>query len=224
MPKFNRVVNASWHHDEVFKIGPGFPESEFSKRFDAEQPGMVVAFEQPVRIDSLHHRSVLMLGTRRERQGLLYDCRIPLKLDPRDFNDNQTHSHSRTWLIRENEFRSNFSLINETDPATEDDYANAVAIAPEIGWRDLIDALIPEEPPFHIELTVILRGDWILDRDGRSLDGNHIWPGVPQTTGEITYFVPRVRWPSIQVRGRPSGNGTEGGDWISEIHIDIDRD
>jgi hypothetical protein len=47
-------------------------------------------------------------------------------------------------------------------------------------------------------LTVTLRGDWLLDRNGRGLDGNHILPGVS---------------------ARPSGNATEGGDWISVIPI-----
>ena len=47
-------------------------------------------------------------------------------------------------------------------------------------------------------LTVTLRGDWLLDRNGLGLDGNHILPGVS---------------------ARPSGNATEGGDWISVIPI-----
>jgi hypothetical protein len=58
----------------------------------------------------------------------------------------------------------------------------------------------PEDPIglTFVRLSVILRGDLILDEQGRALDGNNIAPGTPL---------------------RPSGNGTEGGDWISVINL-----
>ncbi|NJN18628.1 MAG: collagen-like protein [Oscillochloris sp.] len=71
--------------------------------------------------------------------------------------------------------------------------------------EDWLDPLVFREGQIT-RLTVTLRGDWLLgvsedgETPGRALDGNHIMPGVNA--------------------GRPSGNATEGGDWISVILIE----
>jgi hypothetical protein len=50
----------------------------------------------------------------------------------------------------------------------------------------------------RLTLAVVLKGNWIIDENGEALDGNNLWSGVP---------------------GVRSGNGAQGDDWVSLIHI-----
>jgi hypothetical protein len=63
---YNRVINASWHHDQVFtKIGNDgmmFESGDIKLADLLDKPGLVVEFQKPVRVDSLHKRSVFVLA------------------------------------------------------------------------------------------------------------------------------------------------------------------
>jgi hypothetical protein len=188
--EFNRVINASWHHDEIFS------PDEFVEWLRGT--GLLIAFESPVRTDTLHDRSAFVLVRRREQTffgELGCDCVLPAEVEParlRDVAERDVH-----WLVGNAETHDIFRLLTEIDPVP-DAFASAVRLVlPE---QFLDEGLLREAGIF--QLTVVLRGDWILDERDQALDGNHIWPGVPD---------------------RPSGNGTQGNDWLSIIHIRQDR-
>jgi hypothetical protein len=168
---------------------------------------LVVAFQNPVRVDTLHRRSVFLLVRRADRQADLdigCDCEISMNVEPVVVKERKKLDVS--WLIDEDPTPDNFELVTEVVPETGK-IAGAVRLMPQknISWNDLLKRLQEFKA---IRLTVILRGDWILDEKNRGLDGDHIWPGVPE--GQPT---------AAGVDGRASGNGSEGGDWISIIHF-----
>ena len=69
-------------------------------------------------------------------------------------------------------------------------------------------------------LLVTVRGDFVLDECCRALDGNHVGGGVPVTASDYTPVEPLV------TRGcppRPSGDGTEGGDFVSWLYVTTNR-
>ncbi len=65
-------------------------------------------------------------------------------------------------------------------------------------------------------LVVTLRGDFVLDECCRALDGNHVGGGVPVTDAAYEPIEPP---PDTGCPPRPSGNGAEGGDFVSWILV-----
>jgi hypothetical protein len=200
---FNQVINASWHLDEVLTIG------DLQKRFVDDGPGLVVAFADPVLVQTLHDRSVFILVQRSDDQGFLIESQLPItSIEP--VNVIEEVETRVSWLIKDTPTSDNFGLIHRVEPHGNR-LTQAVRITPsgDWGWEKLLE--------FNIQqLKVVLRGDWILDENNRGLDGHHIWPGVPKgPTAAIGVDGP--------INGRPSGDGTEGGDWISIIHIQSQR-
>lgn len=275
--EFNQVINASWHHDQVIEINS--LQAQEDSGITPEDPisavkspdltnlftnlGLVVEFHKPVRVDTLHQRSVFILAqpinaSRGENSYIL-----PMEVEP--VHVRKAETKSIRWLMGNDEVDSEFQLITEVKPLTKNkEFTKAVRL---ILKNRSMQEVFPQNGSF--QLVVILRGDWILnekllfdnissnlagdfknsivpdslhqqfkekgialspkavlakekenlrwrliDRDKmyvirlnngkltisetHALDGNHIWPGVPL---------------------RSSGNGSEGGDWISVIHI-----
>lgn len=263
----NRVVNASWHHDQVFEAilesTSVFRSNDLAALL--KEPGLVVQFQKPVRVDSLHKRSVFVLAQKRlnEGQEVINDV-LPILVSPVQVTT--VAQKSVIWLIGNDTVQDNFDLITEVQNfKTNQDFTKAVKLSLPSSWPpDNLRQLNQQ----IVQLTVVLRGDWIVNeevlfevsgkefvsnsgsptisndlrkqfdekgfllsptatiskekegrwrlinrdkmyvvrqeedmltiRDAHALDGNNIWPSVP---------------------GRPSGNATEGGDWISVIHI-----
>lgn len=69
-------------------------------------------------------------------------------------------------------------------------------------------------------LLVTLRGDFVLDECCRALDGNHIGGGVPVTASDYTPVETLVTSSCLP---RPSGDGTEGGDFVSWLYVTSNR-
>ncbi len=144
---------------------------------------------------------------RPDNQGFLCECRIPATVEPVEFR--QAVDTEVNWLIQDVLTPDRFKLISEVTPIG-DDVTQAVRLIPLGDWQNFF-ALI--QPLGIAQFKVVLRGDWILDEQNRGLDGNHIWPGVPE--GAIA----AIDADGQPINGRLSGDGTEGGDWISTIHI-----
>jgi hypothetical protein len=69
-------------------------------------------------------------------------------------------------------------------------------------------------------LLVTVRGDFVLDECCRALDGNHIGGGVPVTASDYTPVEALV---TRNCPPRPSGDGTEGGDFVSWLYVTSNR-
>jgi hypothetical protein len=67
-------------------------------------------------------------------------------------------------------------------------------------------------------LLVTVRGNFILDECCRAVDGDHLGGGVP-VKGELKY-VPIGGIPERVCSPRPSGDGIEGGDFVSWIYVE----
>jgi hypothetical protein len=205
---FNQVINASWHLDEVLTI------EELRKRFVEEGPGLVVAFANPVLVQTLHDRSVFILVQRSDNRVFLIESQLPvISIEPVDVTEKVDTRVN--WLIKDTPTPDNFGLIHRVEPHGNE-LTQAVRITPSGDW--VWEKLLTLIREFNIQqLKVVLRGDWILDENNRGLDGHHIWPGVPEGP---TVAIGADGGP---ISGRPSGDGTEGGDWISIIHIQLQR-
>lgn len=277
LKEFNQVVNASWHHDQVFEINSSqaqedsasTPEDQISAVKSSDLTnlftnlGLVVEFQKPVRVDTLHQRSVFILAQSINASRGEGSYILPMEVEPVQVRKAETKSIR--WLMGNEEVDSEFQLITEVKPLTKNkEFTKAVRL---ILKNRSMQEVFPPNGSF--QLDVILRGDWIfneevlfdnissnlagdfknsivpdslhqqfkekgislspkavlakekenlrwrlIDQDNmyvirlnnskltisetHALDGNHIWPGVPL---------------------RSSGNGSEGGDWISVIHI-----
>jgi hypothetical protein len=277
LKEFNQVVNASWHHDQVIEINSS--QSQGDSGSTPEDPviavnspdltnlltnlGLVVEFQKPVRVDTLHQRSVFILAQPINASTGENSYMLPMEVEPVQVRKAETKSIR--WLMGNEELNSEFQLITDVRPLTKNkEFTKAVRL---ILKNPSMQEIFPQNGSF--QLVVTLRGDWIfdeevlfdtissnlagdfknsivpdslyqqfrdkgislspnavlakekenlrwrlIDRDKmyvirlnntkltisetHALDGNHIWPGVPL---------------------RSSGNGSEGGDWISVIHI-----
>ncbi len=188
-PTFNAVGNASWHLDEVFT-----PEQLGTF---LSQLGLAVAFEQPVDSRTLHQRSVYALVRRRSDESPFFcDCVWPLDVEP--LRDVTLDGRDVTWLVGENPETGAFDVIARTEPAEPGEPAIGVRLLFPRELREPQKLAAFVEQQSIAQITVVLESDWILDRDQQALDGNHIWPGVPD---------------------RVSGNGTAGGNWVSALHL-----
>ncbi len=65
-------------------------------------------------------------------------------------------------------------------------------------------------------LMITLRGDFILDECCRAVDGNHLGGGVPPIEPAAH---PPLRTPPLVCPPRPSGDGCEGGEFVSWIFV-----
>ena len=68
--------------------------------------------------------------------------------------------------------------------------------------------------------AAVTPGELDLDGQPRALDGNHVGGGVPVTASDYTPVEPLVT-PSCPPR--PSGDGTEGGDFVSWVYVTTNR-
>ncbi|MEH2002844.1 MAG: DUF6519 domain-containing protein [Nostoc sp.] len=277
--EFNSIINASWHHDQVFEATLGKEEENSSNIPDDQlfnlksQPlkdlftklGLVIQFQKPVRIDSLHKSSVSVLAhTDNVFRGEVFYI-LPMKVEAVQVK--KSEPKSIRWAIGTDVLDSNVNLITEIEPLTNEnnDYAEAVRLITPDDWSE--KAVFNQSNIY--QFTVLLHGDWIMNEeplfdfenfnlqgdlnkgsisdglrqqfqskgislspnislltekenlkwrlvDGgkvyilktdsnkltvsniQALDANNIWPGVPE---------------------RFSGNGSEGGDWVSIIHV-----
>lgn len=277
--EFNRVINASWHHDQVLEVtiaelqenSSNIPEDELFKFKSQDlrnlftKLGLVIQFEKPVLIDSLHRSSVSVLAhTDNVLKGEVFYI-LPMKVEPVQVK--KTEIKSIRWAVGNEILNSNINLITEVETLTNENtkYTEAVRLITPDDW--LQKAVFNQSNIY--QFTILLHGDWILNEeplfdnanlnflgdlnkgiipdelrqqfqdkgislsqniilvaekenfkwrlvDGgkiyilqiqnnkltfskiQALDGNNIWPGVPE---------------------RFSGNGSEGGDWVSIIHI-----
>jgi hypothetical protein len=65
-------------------------------------------------------------------------------------------------------------------------------------------------------VIITVRGDFILDECCRAVDGNHVGGGVP-VSGSAAYKPQSA--PKRSCAARPSGDGVEGGDFVSWIYV-----
>ncbi|PHM07646.1 hypothetical protein [Nostoc sp. 'Peltigera malacea cyanobiont' DB3992] len=277
--EFNCIINASWHHDQVFEATLGKEEENSSNIPDDQlfnlksQPlkdlftklGLVIQFQKPVCIDSLHKSSVSVLAhTDNVFRGEVFYI-LPMKVEP--VKVKKFEPKSIRWAIGTDVLESKINLITEVEPLTTENnaYTEAVRLITPDDWSQ--KAVFNQSNIY--QFTVLLHGDWILNEkplfeeenlnfsgdlnkgiiadglrqqfqskeillsqnlilvtekenlkwrlfDGgkvyilkadnnkltvskiQALDANNIWPGVPE---------------------RFSGNGSEGGDWVSIIHV-----
>ena len=200
--EFNRVTHASWHHDQVVSA------NEFAERLFPV--GFVVLFRQPVRADSVHRRHAFAKIRRREQVpgGIQVECECVIPMDVEPVEPLDIEDREVTWLIGDTATDDQFALVTAAEP-TGGQFVPALRLVPPDDWRrpEMIARLIEASSLGSLTVTIVLRGEWILDERGRALDGDHLWPGVPEGPT------------AAGVDGRLSGNGTEGGDWVSVLHI-----
>lgn len=277
--EFNRIINASWHHDQVLEATLGNEEENSSNIPDDQlfnlksqelkdlftKLGLVIQFQNPVRIDSLHKSSVSVLAhTDNVFRGEVFYI-LPMKVEPVEVK--KVESKPIRWAIGTDVLDSNVNLITEVETLANQNngYTEAVRLITPDDWSQ--KAVFNQSNIY--QFTVLLHGDWILNEqplfeeenlnfsedlnkgiiadelrqqfqskeillsqnfilvtekenlkwrlvDGgklyilktdnnkltvskiQALDANNIWPGVPE---------------------RFSGNGSEGGDWVSIIHV-----
>ena len=275
--ELNSVVNASWHHDQVFEASiseqqgaaVSAPKDQVFQVSSQEltnlfmKSGLVVQFKKRVRVNSLHQRSVFALAQQINTSGAEVVSILPMIVEPVQIKSIEPKCIN--WLIGNEVVESEFNLITEVKPLKNQDFTQAVRLIVPENWSTL-EVFTKNEIS---QVTVTLRGDWILneevlfdnisvnwerdchinivlenlrqllqekgislshnailsqekkncrwrliDQDKmyiirlknekltisklHALDGNNIWPGVPE---------------------RPSGTALEGGDWVSVIHI-----
>ena len=275
---FNRVVNASWHHDQVFtsmaKNPVEFQSGDIYLANLFDTLGLVVQFRKPVRVDSLHNRSVFVLAQQTTNTGEVTNTVFPMLITPVQVGE--VAPKSVNWLIGNdivNDIvQDHFDLItvvrNEDPLTTVGDFTKAVKLCLFTEGRENFFNLLSSKSNVQLSLSVVLRGDWILNEEvlfevswkefgnlpenstrwgklcthfnengfflsptatiykekedrWRLMDGNKMYV-VRQKEDKLTILATHALdgnniWPSVP--GCPSGNGTEGGDWISAIHI-----
>ncbi|HEY9812354.1 MAG TPA: hypothetical protein V6D31_02265, partial [Candidatus Sericytochromatia bacterium] len=260
----------SWHHDQIFtRIGNDgmMFESGNTKLADfLNNPGLVVEFQKAVRVDSLHNRSVFVLAQQPTTGGEVTNTVFPIDITPVQVDE--VEGKSVDWLIGKanNTVRDNFDLITAVNSAgIGGDFTKAVKLSLTSDLNKTLSRVISGT---SVQLSVVLRGDWILneevlfevswrefgsnpensisldklrqhfnkngfvlslaatiyrEKEGRwrLMDGDKRYV-VRRKEDELTILATHALdgnniWPSVP--GCPSGNGTEGGDWISAIHI-----
>jgi hypothetical protein len=250
--RWNRVINASWHHDQVMS------RQELAALL--HQVGLVIQFAQPVRVDSLHPQRVWLWSHTDVAMGdAVIANSLPTYLPAiQPVRVTEWATQAIRWRRGDRDINAEFELITaalplETAPFTEAIRLQVPTLSPDItsltvGLRG--DWIISEVPLFALDLTfaqylahpnlapelhqqfgqqgILLSNrvtiapelpepcwrccdqetgavywirraaDYLTVCQPRALDGNHLYPGVPE---------------------RPSGNGCEGGDWLSVLHL-----
>lgn len=277
--EFNRIINASWHHDQVLEAtiaevqenSSNLPEDQLFNLKSQDlrnlftKLGLVIQFQKSVRIDSLHKSSISVLAhTDNVLKGEVFYI-LPMKVEPVQVKKNEPKSIR--WAIGNDILDSNINLITEVEPLTTENngYTEAVRLITPDDWS--------QKAVFHqsniYQFTVSLHGDWIMNEEplfdsenfnlqgdlnkgiipdglrqqfqekGNSLSPNIIWFTEKEnlkwrlvdggkiyilklennklTASKIQALDGNNIWPGVPERF--SGNGSEGGDWVSIIHI-----
>lgn len=246
----NRVVNASWHHDQIFT------RDAFADLI--QTVGLVIQFAQPVRVDSLHQRSILLWSCNTEAiasQQLIHRIEIqPVRVTA-------STKQAVFWRIGETEIESQFQLISNAEGLEDVVFTDAV----QLTWSEAQQFIGAGEID---QITVELRGDWILNEEVlfnlelewrsqleqetvstelRACFSKHgiVLPNSVAIASEVQgqrwrlvtqdklYVIRQEReqlsvrclqaidanpiWPGVPER--PSGNGNEGGNWLSVLHL-----
>ncbi len=251
MPTFNQVIGTSWYHDEVVNRSQ-FGKNLYSRtrRRGAEQPGLLIAFLNPVLVRTLHRRSVFVKVSFKLTPKLKNLLFAPFDTEiQKSFADLANFEFEAVLPMQVIPVAIDSSVDNvdlDVDIAMRDGKdvpgliggyeRRSARVRLVVGWDDLPippDMSADPSPTAKAQgvllqlddsgdagkwsgilervhrVTVVLRGDYILDaqgsglnvENGRALDGNNI---PPYRIGDVAV----------------SGNGTAGGDWISMIHID----
>jgi hypothetical protein len=164
-----------------------------------------------VRADAVHSRHAFAKIRRREQMPggvqLECECVIPMEVEP--VEPLEIEGRDITWLIGDAPTSDHFELVTAVEPMGGQPFVPGLRLVPPNDWRtpDLLARLIEATRLDALTVTIVLRSEWILDERERALDGDHIWPGVPEGPT------------AAGVDGRLSGNGTQGGDWVSVLHI-----
>jgi len=218
VPEFNRVTNATFHQDEVLPLG------DFIDL--ASNLGFMAEFLTPVQARTLNTRSAYVTISHFEPinpqapNGIKRrcDCRVPMIVQPLAELDRQARDLS--WLIDDevNGTPDALDLLSQFVPLPAGEpLARGVRLVPDLEpdkSKGFFDFLLRTEfgnPDTGINdvitFSFVLCGSWILDESNQGLDGDHIWPGVPEGSNKSG------------VDGRSSGNHTEGGDFLSLVHV-----
>jgi len=130
---------------------------------------------------------------------VIYNCRLPFEVRPIPI-EAQIDTAVRDdvpWLIGNRvELLPEIELIANAQEGGADPLAQAVR---------LVSLFQPTREQLQVlgirSLEAVLRADWIVDERGFTLDGNNLWPGAGHP------------------ERRSSGNGSQGGDWRSLLHV-----
>ncbi|MDZ8140837.1 MAG: DUF6519 domain-containing protein [Nostoc sp. DedQUE04] len=171
--KFNHVVNASWHHDQIFEVsspeeqgetGSAPPDQIFAVKSQdltnlLTKLGLVIEFEKAVRVDSLHQRSVLVSTQQINSSGGIESYILPIDIEPVQVKKSEV-SPIR-WLIGNQVVDSEFNLITEVETLNNQDFTNAVRLILPKDWstKDIFTKNA------FLQLKVILHGDLILSEE-----------------------------------------------------------
>lgn len=161
---FTRVVNASWHLDEIIDAGVLAGQLEIG--------GLLLAFSRDVQSFSLNDRTVLLYARTLDERGLRCDCLVPSVISP--VTDLEVEPRQVTWLVGNGPETEDVELLARA-ARTTDNTAPGVQIDPQ--FDDLVGRMLQGEV---LGLTVVLRCDHIVDEEGVPIDGNNLWPGAPR--------------------------------------------
>lgn len=218
-PAANHVIGANFAHEEIFDRQRF--EERFSSQTDERLNGFLIAFDKPVRAGSLNNRTAYayILSARTFNVMNLPLLTLPVRVEP---NAPQLDVQLLDGY-RQRDGNADILLLEVSKEALvfePDEPVNGVLLV----WRELgasvgsiydsIASMADPEPIPTQELddfseghdfclvTIVLRGNQIVDENGMVLDGNNMGR------------------PNIAAPNMPSGNGTPGGDWVAVIHLD----
>jgi DNA-binding beta-propeller fold protein YncE len=192
LPNAPHITAASWYHDEV--LNPETFVNRFGFLRETDNLGFVVAFDTPIRTETLHQRSFFAL-VRRVASPFETDVVLPMEVEYIDDDFNMNDVDIR-WLHGNTTIPEDITRNLITSANVVDGDPRIVRAVRLVIPRTLDIANIRELGITRV--TIIMRGDYVLGENGVALDGNNIWPGVPDIK---------------------SGNGAPGDDWVSIIHI-----
>jgi hypothetical protein len=171
--ELNRVINASWHHDQVFEVssvgeqGEGesiAPDQIFAVKSQdltnlLTKLGLVIEFQKPVQVDSLHQRSVLLWAQKINASGGVETYMFPINLEPVEVKKREVKSIR--WLIGNEVVNGEFNLITEVESLKNQYFTSAVRLIVPKDWstKDIFT-----KNSFS-QLKVILHGDLILNEE-----------------------------------------------------------
>ncbi|KAF3886720.1 MULTISPECIES: DUF6519 domain-containing protein [Nostocales] len=171
--ELNRVINASWHHDQVFEVSNLGEQGEgettaLDQIFDVKsqdlknlltQLGLVIEFQKPVRVDSLHQRSLLLSAQKITPTGGIESYLLPVNIEPVEVKKREVKSIR--WFIGNDIVSNEFNLITEVERANNQDFTNAVRLILPQDWST---KEVFTKHTFS-QLKVILHGEFILDEE-----------------------------------------------------------
>ena len=184
--EFNRIIKASWHHDQVFEVtkvqeqrDPGSkPKDEIFKLKSQDlfhlftELGFVVEFQKLVRVDSLHTRTISILAHARNVERSEVSYTLPMKVEPVKIKKSEQQKSIRWFIGQEQIFDSKFNLITEYENFTNSensDYTKAVRLVAPDNWYELE---IFNRNTIS-QFTVVIHGDWIINEE-KLFDCNNV--------------------------------------------------